>query len=928
MAKRIIQSPGVEINERDLSLRVPTPAGTTVYTTGFADQGPTDEVVGISSLTEFERIYGTPKSASERYFYHTVKAVLDSQSRLLVNRLPYGDGSGAGFGSNIGVLVYPVVGVSGDASNITLLSGFNVAQNFDASLRAQALSGAAFTIRLSNGAQKTINFAVDGVAPVRGGDARASLPTSSNTFTVPVDTSTQTTLAGIAAQITNFVGASANSIAAGNLTVSVNGTASVLTLSAQIASTFSSATSASVVPGLEDAGDVFTSTTVSTASSVTTGEITSDMSITQGSFYIGTPTQFNITQAEYLQIMNGQCFTWSQSARGQFNALTELGNSAIIVINKGQTVIDGRFGGYYLGLADNTNINPASDYDAIRSVFTVTQSAQSTGLKPTSLISVPTTRLDFSLSATPANGNNPAQDSISQIMEEKITGYDTGGRSFDDTLNLGLFKLRQSVFSNDANTLGVFLEEGFNGSIGYYRQRNDPRGGEPVNFFLENVENDSRNIDILVNPYLSDQFAGIQLNDDGTPKLKVRVVSQQLKNGLTSGAVTPAVAGCSLAQFNTIASQIGYADSLFPLGAYGEAKLSAKAIGNVPGKLQRALDRIRNSDIFDIDIIAEGGLGSIWTYTDTSGSNYFDDTKTTADIEALRTSNELVNTNARDAYYAIFTKFATFAGPIKDGGRGDLVFIADPLRQLLVAGKESKVINDPDKNFSTDIYWALRHQFSLANTSYATVYANYFKVYDDYSGLYVYVPSSGFAAAKMVSTDADIGPWGAPAGFNRGIVTNALDVAFVPNQRQRDDLYSISLNPITTFPDQGIVVFGQKTLLKKPSAFDRINVRRNFLYLEKATKSVMKFFIFENNTLFTRTQVLNTLTPFFDTVKVADGLYDYLIVCDERNNTPEVIDNNELVVDIYLKPVRTAEFIRVNFYATRTDANFQELVGG
>ena len=99
MAKRIIQSPGVEINERDLSLRVPTPAGTTVYTTGFADQGPTDEVVGISSLTEFERIYGTPKSASERYFYHTVKAVLDSQSRLLVNRLPYGDGSGAGFGS-------------------------------------------------------------------------------------------------------------------------------------------------------------------------------------------------------------------------------------------------------------------------------------------------------------------------------------------------------------------------------------------------------------------------------------------------------------------------------------------------------------------------------------------------------------------------------------------------------------------------------------------------------------------------------------------------------------------------------------------------------------------------------------------------------------------------------------------------------------
>jgi hypothetical protein len=500
----------------------------------------------------------------------------------------------------------------------------------------------------------------------------------------------------------------------------------------------------------------------------------------------------------------------------------------------------------------------------------------------------------------------------------------------------------------------------------------------------------------LVNPYMSNQFDGELLNDDGTPKNKVRIISKQLETALSAVTTTATAAsaaastiatatsaaalatynlsltsvalsadaeavrntayqaarstlssayvtiennqtaafnsfGIHTTQLSAAAYQIGYADSLFPLGAYGPAKVTAKTIGNVPNKLQRALDRVRNSDIFDIDIIAEGGLGTIWTYTNTAAasmSSYFDDTKTTPGIEALRTSNELVDTSARDAYNAIFSKYATFAGPIKDGGRGDILYIADPIRQILVSGKDSKVINNPSKNFSVDIYWALRHQFEMVNTSYATVYANYFKVYDDNAGIYAYVPSSGFAAAKMVSTDADIGPWGAPAGFNRGIVTNALDVALVPNQRQRDDLYTVSLNPITTFPDQGIVFFGQKTLLKKPSAFDRINVRRNFLYLEKATKSVMKFFIFENNTLFTRTQVVNTLAPFFERVKVADGLYDYLIVCDERNNTPEVIDNNELVVDIYLKPVRTAEFIRVNFYATRTDANFQELIGG
>ena len=180
----------------------------------------------------------------------------------------------------------------------------------------------------------------------------------------------------------------------------------------------------------------------------------------------------------------------------------------------------------------------------------------------------------------------------------------------------------------------------------------------------------------------------------------------------------------------------------------------------------------------------------------------------------------------------------------------------------------------------------------------------------------------------MASTDASVGPWGAPAGFNRGIINDAVDIAISPNQRQRDDLYNVNLNPIATFQDRGNVFFGQKTLLKKPSAFDRINVRRTFLYLEKITKRTMQYFLFENNTLFTRSRVQNTLTPFFERVKADDGLYDYLIVCDERNNTPEVIDQNELVVDIYLKPVKTAEFILVNFYATRTDTNFEELIGG
>ena len=776
MAKRTIQSPGVEIRESDLSLRT-AQTGTTTYVAGFASEGPTDEVVGLGSISEFEQIYGTPKTPAERYFYHTSRAALNSNGQLLVNRLPYGDGSGQGFGSKVSVLAYPAV--------------------------------------------------------------------------------------------------------------------------------------------IWDR----------TATAVTT-----DATKPEATFLLGAPTQFEMTDAEYLKYKNGELFEQSDELKTSFSGITDLSGAALVVVNKAQTVIDGQFNGYYVGVSDNTNLNPATDFDAILDVKTVTASPTVTGLS--TFTDVPASRFEFALTATPEFGDNPATNSVSQVMEDRITGYDTSDREFDDTLNIGVFKLRQSVFSKDASNLDYLLEEGYNGSIGAFRQRNAENGGAPVNFSLDTVNDQSRNIDVIVNPFVADAFDGVSLNADGTPKKKVRVYTESFKTALQGGAVTPEAAGLPVDFFtNANEGTLGKADSLLPLGSYGEVSLTEKKIGSIPLKLDRALDRVRNDRKFDIDLIAEGGLGTIHTFMETATSTVtargFDDTRTTDAIEGLRTSNTLDATGelAQTAYNTIFNRFATFAGPVKDGGRGDVLFVADPLRQILVAGKSSKVQKDPSKNFYVDIYWALRHQFNAANTSYATVFANWMKVYDNYTGLYVYVPSSGFATAKMTSTDNQIGPWGAPAGFNRGVITDADDLAISPNQRQRDDLYTVNLNPVANFADQGNVFFGQKTLLKKPSAFDRINVRRTFLYLEKITKKTMQFFLFENNTLLTRTRVANTLTPFFERVKAADGLYDFMIVCDERNNTGEVIDQNELVVDIYLKPVRTAEFVLVNFYATRTDTNFEELLG-
>ena len=163
--------------------------------------------------------------------------------------------------------------------------------------------------------------------------------------------------------------------------------------------------------------------------------------------------------------------------------------------------------------------------------------------------------------------------------------------------------------------------------------------------------------------------------------------------------------------------------------------------------------------------------------------------------------------------------------------------------------------------------------------------------------------------------------------FHKRNSHGVTDLAINPTQKQRYLLYKININPIAFFPNDGFVIYGQKTLYRKPSAFDRLNVRRLFLTLEKEAQSLLKYFVFEPNTFATRKRLTGALQPIFDQAKISDGLYDYTLVCDERNNTPDVIDNNQLKISIYIQPVRTAEFILADFIATRTGVDFNELIG-
>ena len=213
------------------------------------------------------------------------------------------------------------------------------------------------------------------------------------------------------------------------------------------------------------------------------------------------------------------------------------------------------------------------------------------------------------------------------------------------------------------------------------------------------------------------------------------------------------------------------------------------------------------------------------------------------------------------------------------------------------------------------------------SSSYMVFDSGYKYMYDKYNDVYRFVPLNGDTAGLCAHTDGVADPWFSPAGYNRGNVRSAIKLAYNPMKADRDILYKARINPVVDFPGQGVTLFGDKTALSKPSAFDRINIRRLFLVLEKAISTAAKFMLFEFNDEFTRAQFRNMVEPFLRDVQGRRGIFDFSVVCDSTNNTGEVIDRNEFIGDIYIKPVRAINFITLNFVAVRTGVAFSE-VGG
>jgi phage tail sheath protein FI len=331
-----------------------------------------------------------------------------------------------------------------------------------------------------------------------------------------------------------------------------------------------------------------------------------------------------------------------------------------------------------------------------------------------------------------------------------------------------------------------------------------------------------------------------------------------------------------------------------------------------------------------------------WMDHNTSGSNWGNAASGTTYTAVNTPTNEslsagsdgsTVTTGEMKTAYEKFSDADTVDVGLIIAGKGDgthvdnLITIAENRKDAVVfaSPERSDVVNVTNSHTQTE---NVKDFFdSRRSSSYAVFDSGYKYMYDKYSDVYRFVPLNGDIAGLAARTDSIADSWFSPAGFNRGVVRGVVKLAYNPTKAQRDILYPKRINPVATFPGQGTVLFGDKTALSSPSAFDRINVRRLFIVLEKAISTASKFQLFEFNDEFTRANFRNIVEPFLREVQGRRGITDFLVVCDETNNTGDVIDRNEFVAEIFVKPARSINFVTLQFVATRTGVAFEEVAG-
>ena len=364
-----------------------------------------------------------------------------------------------------------------------------------------------------------------------------------------------------------------------------------------------------------------------------------------------------------------------------------------------------------------------------------------------------------------------------------------------------------------------------------------------------------------------------------------------------------------------VVTSMGFQSGTFTHTTGGDWDQEAEGvIFNSTGDTNLVLSGGKNYD-GGTDITASGALASDVSKLST-GYGLFENTETYAiDFLIMGSANY-----SSDMAGALANKLIAVADVRKDA----LAFIS-PYRSAFITDTDAGTVTVNNDETITDN--VLEFYSKVTSSSYAVFDSGYKYMFDRFANTFRYIPLNGDIAGLCARNDIDNFPWFSPAGTTRGAILNAVKLTYNPSQTQRDRLYSARINPVIVSPGGGIILFGDKTGLSKSSAFDRINVRRLFIYLEDAISAAARDQLFEFNDEITRTNFVNIVEPFLRDVQAKRGIQDYVVICDETNNTAAIIDNNEFVADIYIKPARSINFIGLTFVATRTGVSFEEVIG-
>ena len=944
---RTITAPGVEIKEIDKSQYSPVMTGTACYIMGFSDKGEPYVPMEFTSRSAFQSYYGDPDNEAERYFYNAAVEVLDQNGRLYTARLPYDNKA---FEKMVGVkykvqtkkkledtCFKALAEEDKELKNVAKITCGSIPTLYDLSAideyRTDEAKVPAGTFLIVDTTGATYGKVIEDERKGQKREVIGIIPVVTTAANALYAQSLLTEAAPTLANISSFEVIAGTSLK--TLVASENGTTMV-------------------IDGIEMANDGLSNTDVVVPFN-TTGLFTNELStVTTGIVQVQTlvdfdglakitdkdsmlawfknSTAYNDCELDYDSIISTEATLENGLLELVYNGTIEDTDGNTKYWDKDLTTKKWYVNEYdaagnfvdFSGLSDYIIENAEIDVDSSTEncyVYKLTSDIKcDVGRKTykSGEIFAQYTQTDTQNAAVYHRiySDNLNTHAVWQATYKKVvttTGDEWHGINGDDSIPDTLALDANNYFSTivpAADGEGFDPEHLKDIGVCVYKAYLDPSEGNKVSYELVEA------------------YCGSLYKDDKDPNTGVSKFIDTIVN--TNSEYINFFSNC----FNSKNEKKWYLEECdmlvaepsegVVLGLYSAmTKEEISVTKSIYDGMNKCFEKVSDINERDIDIVCDAGISNIASFlkaifhdkgtydmslTDDLGNSLLSRWK------CVRSTDVGVKT-----WKTVVQKLDTFCKKV----RKDCMFITECPRPLVIQGQK-KIIREskPTNTIDANILPYVKAVTGL-NTSYGAGYIDWFEIADEFTGDFFWLPPSIKAMGVYINTDVNFQYWDAPAGLNRGVIA-ATDVAFSPTVKQAGAIYEKNWNYAINYPQDGIVLEGQKTFQVKPSAFDRVNVRRLFLRLERAAYKVARYFVYEGNTAYTRQRLVDALDPYFKEAKVKNGIYDYKIICDESINDPVTIDRNELKVKIGIKPVKTAEFILIDFIAVSTGGSFEE----